>query len=392
MLVGIVRWCRGSVDFTAAGKFPERLLNLAAVRGIRIWNPQPVPGGVSGSMLLADYRRIRPLAKRARVRTRVSRRRGLPFFVCRYQNRFGLVVGAALGAMLIVFLSQFLWSFRIVGAEHLSQQQIRDVLAENGVRVGVYKGDLDVDRIERRLLRGLDRITWVSVNMMGCTASVEVREKAQKPEIRSTAPCNVTAAVDGVITKVNVRDGFAAVREGSGVAAGELLVSGFNPTKQGGVRYMHADADIYADVISKRESKIPKQLDYYSITENKIDRKRLKLLWFEMPFSICFGGFRDKALAVREDSVVLNGTALPLGMRSETAYELENRQVRMDEETARTVFRNQELLYEAFARPGSCPVSRKLTVSADNDSFFCTFDCVFNENIAQTAEFSVTEE
>ena len=274
----------------------------------------------------------------------------------------------------------------------MREQQIRRVLAENGISIGTYLGNLDVEPIERHILRDLDGITWVSVNIMGCTADVEVRQKAQKPEIQSMEPCNIVACADGVITKLKVREGFAAVKEGSGVAKGELIVSGFNPTKQGGVRYMHADADIYADVISERELKIPKQYDYYSITENKIDRMRLRFLWFELPASLSFGNCPYRAVTVRDNSLVLNGTVLPVGTSTETSHELEQKRAATDKAAAREIFRNDEMLYEAFSRPDSRPVSRSLTVSESKDGFSCEFNCVFNENIAETAEFSVTED
>ena len=205
-------------------------------------------------------------------------------------------------------------------------------------------------------------------------------------------PCNIVASADGVITKLKVREGFAAVKEGSGVAKGELIVSGFNPTKQGCVRYMHADADIYADVISNRELKIPKQYDYYSLTENKIDRTRLRFLWFELPASLSFGSCLYRTVTVRDNSLVLNGTVLPVGTSVETSHELEQKHAATDKAAAREIFRNDELLYEAFSRPDSRPVSRSLTVSESKDGFSCEFNCVFNENIAETAEFSVTED
>ena len=155
---------------------------------------------------------------------------------------------------------------------------------------------------------------------------------------------------------------------------------------------MHADADIYADVISKRELKIPKSFDYYSLTENKTDRARLKFLWFELPASMNFTSYSCSAVTVRDSSLVLNGTVLPVGTRVETSRELELRKAAVESATAREIFRNEELLYEAFSRSESRPVSRSLTVSEDKNSYTCDFNCVFNENIAETASFSVTEE
>ena len=155
---------------------------------------------------------------------------------------------------------------------------------------------------------------------------------------------------------------------------------------------MHADADIYADVISNRELKMPKQYDYYSLAENKIDRTRLRFLWFELPASLSFGSCLYRTVTVRDNSLVLNGTVLPVGTSVETSHELEQKHAATDKAAAREIFRNDELLYEAFSRPDSRPVSRSLTVSESKDGFSCEFNCVFNENIAETAEFSVTED
>ena len=39
MLLKIIRFLRGSVDFTASGKFPERFMNITAKNGVNLWNP-----------------------------------------------------------------------------------------------------------------------------------------------------------------------------------------------------------------------------------------------------------------------------------------------------------------------------------------------------------------
>ena len=54
MLVSILRYIKGYVRFTATGSSPERLLNLAAARGVPLWNPQPSEDGISAGMLVAE--------------------------------------------------------------------------------------------------------------------------------------------------------------------------------------------------------------------------------------------------------------------------------------------------------------------------------------------------
>ena len=383
IVLSFLRFCRGYVTFTAKGRFPERLLNLAAGRGINLWNPQPVAGGITGAMSVSDYKRVRPLARRSKCVLRIEKKRGVPFFLRRCRGRAGIPVGAVLGALLIVFLSQFIWSLRIVGADNLSETKVRECLAENGISVGIYKGDIDVDKIERDTLMQLDDIRWLSVNLLGCTADIEVSEKAKKPDIMSLQPCNIKA--------VKARGGFAEVKEGSGVVKGDLLVSGVKMSKLDTPQFVHADAEVMADIYSERELKIPCRYSYISISENKTERSRLKLFHREFPVSLSFFGCENAAYSEREQTLCLDDTLLPLSVRTETEYALAESTVSLNTEQAQEIFRNAELLYEVFERPAGAVKQRRLTVSEEDGAYVCHFSCVFNENIAEPVEFSVTE-
>ena len=82
MLLKVIRWSKGYVDFSASGKFPERFMNITAKNGVNLWNPVPKRNAISASMYLSDYKKIRILARKSRVKTRIScsvRDRGLRF-------------------------------------------------------------------------------------------------------------------------------------------------------------------------------------------------------------------------------------------------------------------------------------------------------------------------
>lgn len=87
MLLKIIRFLRGSVDFTASGKFPERFMNITAKNGVNLWNPVPKKNAISASMYLSDYKKIRILARKSRVKTRITAKHGLPFIINRYNKR-----------------------------------------------------------------------------------------------------------------------------------------------------------------------------------------------------------------------------------------------------------------------------------------------------------------
>ena len=104
MLVGILRFFKGTVRFRATGQSPERLLNLCAKRGIALWNARPTAKGLEAAINAKEYKSLRPIARRARVKTQILSKRGAPFVAAKYKGRIGIPIGAALGFALLVLL------------------------------------------------------------------------------------------------------------------------------------------------------------------------------------------------------------------------------------------------------------------------------------------------
>ena len=154
---------------------------------------------------------------------------------------------------------------------------------------------------------------------------------------------------------------------------------------------MRARGEVYADVISKKELYLPKSFDYNSLTENKASRRRLSFLGFELPCSLSFRSF-DDAVYTRDSSMLaLNGQSLPLGFVTETSRELVRKPVTYDRQKAERVFQRELLLYEIFEKGSSRLASKGFTINETKDGFTCSAKFVFNENIAESVDFSVEE-
>lgn len=392
MLVQLIRFFRGYVDFTANGKFPERFLNITSRYGINLWNAKPSKHSINASMYISDYRKIRLAAKKSGVKTRINSKHGLPFFINKYKPRIGIPIGAAAGVILIIVLSNFIWSVSITGAQTVSETKIKQVLSENGVKTGGYKNNLDVQKIERDTMLEIDEIGWMSVNITGNIASIEIKEKAQKPKIdSSTTPCNIKAKCDGVITDIKSKKGNVQVKKGSGVAKGDLLVSGIIETKMNTLQYVRANAEVFADVVYKKESSIKSEYEYTFLGGEKTDRSRAFLLWLEFPCSISFSSYENSVFSESSQNVICNDTVLPLGIKTSTQSDLISVEKKLTKSEAEKIFMNDLLLYEAFEKPKSKVVSRKVTVNKTGDEYRCETDYIFNENIAYSEEFSVTD-
>ncbi|MCD8025648.1 MAG: sporulation protein YqfD [Clostridiales bacterium] len=390
MLVKIIRFVLGYVDFIVCGKFPERFINLTSRNGINLWNSVPIKDGLTASMSVSDYRNIRRTAKKSRVTLKIKAKHGLPFIIKKYKPRVGIAAGTAVGIILLLVLSRFIWSIEITGNRQLSDTYLTEVLRENGVTAGAYTAGIDVEAVERNISLSVSNISWMSINIKGSVATVEIKEKVKKPEISTnSAPCNIKAAADGVITDIKSSSGEIKVLKGSGVAKGDLLVSGILETNAETIEYVHAEAVVYADVISEKEFTLPDEIEYYSLTENKTDRSRLSFLCFEFPCTLSFEVFDNSVSEINSKNLFADDTVLPLGIKTETTYELIKQTAVIDEATAENYFKNEMLLYEIFEKPGSALVNRSQTISKDTNGYICNTVYTFNENIAQEAEFAV---
>lgn len=392
MLVQLIRFFRGYVDFTAGGKFPERFLNITSRYGINLWNAKPSKHSINASMYISDYRKIRLAAKKSGVKTRIKAKHGLPFFVNKYKPRIGIPIGAAAGVILIIVLSNFIWSVSITGAQTVSETKIKQVLSDNGVKTGGYKNNLDVQKIERDTMLEIDEIGWMSVNITGNIASIEIKEKAQKPKIDSnTTPCNVKAKCDGVITDIKAKKGNVQVKKGSGVAKGDLLISGIIETKMNTIQYVRANAEVFADVVYKKDTSIKSEYEYTFQNGEKTDRNRAFLFWLEFPCSVSFSSYENSVFSETSQNVICNDVVLPLGIKTSTQSELKSVEKKLTKSDAEKIFMNDLLLYEAFKKPKSKVVSRKVNINKTGDEYRCETDYIFNENIAYSEEFSVTD-
>ena len=107
----------------------------------------------------------------------------------------------------------------------------------------------------------------------GSNAKVTVVEAVAKPDILDENEyCDIVASKDGIITKINVTNGTALVKEGDVVENGRKLIGGWMEGKYTGVRYMHASGDIEAKVWyiqEKTESLIQQEKVKTNAEENK---------------------------------------------------------------------------------------------------------------------------
>ena len=390
MLVLFLRFLRGYVSFGAVGDFPERFINLVNYRGIRCWDILPQKGGLSGRMMLSDYLKIRPVARKAGMKLNCTARSGLPFFIRRYSARKGLLIGAALAVVLMSVLSMFVWDVNIVGADTLSEVRLRKALSDNGLSIGALKSGVDIDELERNMMLAVPDIGWISVNLLNNTATVEIKEKDKAPARRKVShPCNIKASDDGVITKITVYNGSAAVKRGYAVARNALLVSGVVEGKNERLDYVHSNAEVLADVKLDYEIKIPKEKNDIVVSPEYNEKSCAGILGVTFPFALSPNRGEPFAKSYTSYSVSLNNVRLPLNITAERSYTATSEKVRLSAKRAKTLLKKALALRELFRGGSAVLKKRRVTFSQSDSGYTISADIIVNKNIAVKQPISV---
>lgn len=231
---GLVRWFPGWVRVEAQGGYPERLLNDLVRAGVPLWRVHRREEGVRFSCPAADYRHIRPFARRACVRMRLRHKHGLPFWRHRYRHRKGLLVGLCLYAVVLALLAPRIWVVEVVGNEKTPTEAVLAVVAQRGVRLGARMSGVDIKGLQLQGTDQLDTVAFLTVNPSGCVARVEVVERDPTPQVIDLSqPSELVAVRDGKVLEIESRSGQTLVKVGEAVTAGTVLITGRGEDESG---------------------------------------------------------------------------------------------------------------------------------------------------------------
>lgn len=386
MFIKLLRWIIGYVDFMVVGKFPERFINIVSKNDISIFNVHKKGDVLYASLHIRDYRKIRPYAKKSRVRLRVYERVGLPFYLRAHKNRIGVVIGVAIFIAIISVMSCFVFTINVTGLEKVSYTRLMSALEDNGLYVGTYKNKVDFQTIARNTMLEIEEIGWMSINVVGSHASVELKEKAMAPKIKEKdTPANVKADCDGVILSIDTLSGTAYFTEGSAVVEGQLLVSGVVEDSRGAVSLVRADARVVAQTTHKKQYLLRKDSEICSFLPYK-KRKKLSVFGLSVPISTVFADDKSCAKRYLTQHISIFDTVLPFGTNTQFLYEKKNVSKNYSSDEATLVFKNNSVLFQCF-NLSDCAVQSTESKMYESDDYYIfdvTYTCV--EDIAKVCD------
>lgn len=221
----------GYLTVEVEGERIEPFINMAMVRGIRLWDIRHLSRHtITARIRISGFFSLRHIARRNRCRMRIVRRHGLPFLAVSLKKRKMLALGAVFFLFLLYFLSSLVWFIEVAGNQQVGAEDILRVAQREGFRAGTPRWRLDKLRLEKVLAREFPQVAIFSVEIRGTRVLIEVVEKKlPPPEEEKNQPSHIVAARSGVIEDIIVLVGEPVAKPGDSVKAGQVLISGILP-------------------------------------------------------------------------------------------------------------------------------------------------------------------
>ena len=239
MLKGLINRSRGQVRLRVTCPYPERVLNLCSARNLAFWDLEwEGEKQFTCRVSRKDFHILRQSEEKLDCEIQVLHREGAPYALGRLRRRQALAAGLLLWGVWLVLSSVLIWDIRVSGNETVPKEEILRSLEKNGVRRGAWGLSVNGEDIRNHILLDIPELSWAAVNVSGCRAEVQVRERRPAPALldRKT-PCNIVARRDGLVLDVLALGGVPQVLRGMSVVEGQLLISGVEDTGTFGTRF-----------------------------------------------------------------------------------------------------------------------------------------------------------
>ena len=275
----------GYVKFSIIGTECEEFISYSLNEGIRIYDIENEEGIIYAKTSPSQYFLLAVVKRSFHVRMRITEKRGFWFTAYRYRNRYGIIAGLLAYGLVLLLCSGIVWDITITGNERISDESILEFLAESGIYPGASRKELDTTVTELSALLYFEDLAWISIESEGSRVNVKLNERIANAEngLPVSTPCNIVASRGGVITEAEVYRGTMLYEIGSGVAEGDIIVSGIANDGAGNISVNHADAKIIAEY----EEEISFYQLFNTVEKVKTDEKTyseyLKLFSFTFP-------------------------------------------------------------------------------------------------------------
>lgn len=319
---------------------------------------------------------------------------GIPYLFLQILKRPGIIAGIVSAILIVSLAGSVIWDIRVEYDGVVSEGEVKELLAAHGVYPGARKSKLDIGRIQADIESESREIAWISVNVIGTVAYVEVMsEVIPPPEGEIYDGVNLVASRDGVITGFELIAGEPVAEIGLTVKKGDLLVSGLYDSKRFGYRAVEAEGRVFARTEEMFSVEIP--LEYTSRSAEKSEIYEISLIFFALRQKIFKkGGFSGTSYDIIYSDIYIysyGDKTLPVGLS------VGRRNIYTEEVKRRSTDEARDLAYLEINRqilsalPDAEILSRSYAAeeSADGTAYrlVCRVNCI--RDIAEAKPFNI---
>lgn len=284
----IVDFFQGYVVLYLEGIHLERFLNMAINEDIYLWDLKRLSETTMRlKVSRKGFKRLRHLAYKTKTKVSLCGKYGYFRWRKKALARKFFILSVLLAVVLIAFLSSLVLDIEVIGNTTVEKEVILEKLNEINLKKGVFRGNIDRDKVSNKLITDLDNISWVGITEEGTKVIIEVKERRPAPVIvPKEIPCHIVATKDAVIKNMTIENGDAAVQIGDVVAQGQVLISGIVTSEKADTRYLHAMGSVVGKTWYE-ETVTNKMFEYEKEYTQNVHTKRY-IRFFDYPIRLSF--------------------------------------------------------------------------------------------------------
>lgn len=381
--VFILRWMFGFFEFEVRGRFPERFINIASRNGINMWNMKGSKNSFSAAAKTGAADTLRNYAKKTGCELTIQKSHGLPYLIKKYTSRCGIAAGLALSIALYIFLTGFVWNISIEAPTGINSYEIRALLRKEGIYEGARISSFNTEQAEKKLFSTRDDIGWIAINLCGTDINTSISAKQDVNRENNKEIYNILSSADGIVTRMEIANGTAAVKVNDGIRKGQLLVSGIGEYSNGKTHFDSSRAKIYADTYRTVTISIPKKTTstQYSMTGQ---RSSVTFFGIELPTAL-FTGSEGTIVKSRTEQAVLFEKILPVKRTTELIYTKSSKDIKLNTDKAKEILTDRSKLYEIFMladKSGGVIKKKSCRLQESDSEYTIITDYTIEQNVA----------
>lgn len=194
----------GYINIEVEGFFIEKFINICFAKGIFLWKIERKNSTtITARISINDFKILPTIARKTKCKVRLKEKRGFPFLMNKYKKRKVFAITILVIVFLIFGLTRFVWNIEIICDGEINNQEILNLLAEDGIKEGVLISKIDTERVINEIRLKRSDISWIGIKISGTNVIVNIVKATDKPEILDeNIACNIISDKEAIITKI----------------------------------------------------------------------------------------------------------------------------------------------------------------------------------------------